>query len=388
MKQGGAFVALVVLAGVLACSNDAGSGGGGRGDSQSIEVYDYKPHYACSDAGQNNAILWIESVLSGADGNAPPDFFAISQLEKQSVDLPQDFESLGAFCDHAGSERYADVIGLFYDASRWTLTDSFPTDAAGNACPLPDDSPLPATCVQGESTPCCACAGDPAAIAVPGAGKNGDRAFAIGRFEDQAGNELCVVTANLPHPVDPDGKRGCDTQTPIDCVPNADGTGFFGTENFIDQLTLLCGDVQRTIFLGDTNATNPNWALTQMFPVGAMSQMVESDSEHYTCCFDPNPEPPTEAPAVNRYPTDRIGVQGALSILTTGGTDSPGVVMRSPTVYEFDACPLASPAKSFGFPCCGSDEEHAPMRSIIDFGFEFDAESAGSGARTLRPLGF
>ena len=165
----------------------------------------------------------------------------------------------------------------------------------------------------------------------------------------------------------PDGQRGCDLNTPIDCVLNSEGTGFFGTENFVNQLSSLCGDIERVIFLGDTNASNPDWSLAQMFPVGVMSQMNESDSEHYTCCFDDAPDPTEDTPLVNRYPTDRIGVRGARSIVTTGGSDSSGVAMESPTVYEPSTCPLPNVPENHGFPCCGSHEEHAPLRSRIDF---------------------
>lgn len=358
------FAGLTVAAGLFSCSSEVGSGGSGV---RSVEVYDYKPHYRCSDAGQDNAIDWIEGILESQEADVSPDFFALSQLEKKSVTLPENFGSLGGFCDHAGSERHADVIGILYDASTWTLDASFPIDQSGNACPLPDDTIPPATCTWGESTPCCACTGDPQSIPDSDGRPIGDRAFTIGRFHDESAHELCVVVANLPHPVAPDGQRGCDLNTPIDCVLNSEGTGFFGTENFVNQLSSLCGDIERVIFLGDTNASNPDWSLAQMFPVGVMSQMNESDSEHYTCCFDDAPDPTEDTPLVNRYPTDRIGVRGARSIVTTGGSDSSGVAMESPTVYEPSTCPLPNVPENHGFPCCGSHEEHAPLRSRIDF---------------------
>ena len=353
-----------VAVAIASCSSESGqSGSGGR----SVEVYDYKPHYACSGEGRQNAIDWIEGILESRASNEPPDFFALSQLEKQAVELPENFESVGALCDHAGSERHADVIGILYDSSVWTLEASFPTDPSGNACPLPDDSSLPATCVWGESTPCCACTGDPESIPTPGGRPIGDRAFAIARFSDPSANELCVVTANLPHPVDAEGQLGCDLHTPIDCVPNSEGTGFFGTDNFVNQLSSVCGEIEPVIFLGDTNASNPNWSLAEMFPTGVMSKMEEGDGDHYTCCFDSDPGSTGEAPLVNRFPTDRIGVFGASSISTEGGASSPGVSMVSPTVYDLDTCPSPNAPGSHGFPCCGANEEHAPLRSLIHF---------------------
>ena len=48
---------------------------------RTVEVYDYKPHYACSDEGRANAIGWVEQVLRAGS----TDFFAISQLEKQTI---------------------------------------------------------------------------------------------------------------------------------------------------------------------------------------------------------------------------------------------------------------------------------------------------------------
>ena len=353
--------AYLLLAATILCSCAGNT-------DQSVEVYDYKPHYACSGAGRDNAIYWIEQVLQGAESGGSPDFFAISQLEKQTIDLPTNFRALGAFCDHAGSEKYADVIGILYDASIWTLQASFPKDQAGDACPLPDDSLPPTTCIWGQSTPCCACTGNPEASAVEGGKPIGDRAFVIGRFADQQANELCVVTANLPHPVNAENQRGCDLATPVDCIQNSNNSGPFGTENFVEQLTLMCGDVRRVIFLGDTNASSPDWNLSQMFPAGPLSEMQEADSDHYTCCFDLDANTEGNPTQVNRYPSDRIGARGASAIVTTGGSVSSGLPMRAPTVYRQDSCPASSPPESYGFPCCGSPEEHAPLRSAIKFG--------------------
>ncbi|MDG2049417.1 MAG: hypothetical protein P8M78_04570 [Myxococcota bacterium] len=361
-----AGISLLVLAvGMISCSREIDRG---VGTLQSVEVYDYKPHFACKDLGRENAVNWIEGVLGSSERGGSPDFFAISQLENQRIELPRNFDSLGAFCDHAGSERYADVIGIVYDSDTWTLNASFPITESGNACPIPDDSPQPATCTWGESTPCCACAGNPEATPPSPNGKPiGDRAFTIGRFQDRMANELCVVAANLPHPVDADGQRGCDLNEPINRLPNNENNGLFGTENFVNQLSALCSDVQNVIFLGDTNASNPNWSLSQMFPTGVMSQMAESNSEHFTCCLDFNADAPTEPPQVNQYPTDRIGVRGARSIVTTGGSEFPGIAMTSPTVYDPDTCPAPIGPESYGFPCCGSNEEHAPLRASILF---------------------
>ena len=367
MKKLNYVIALFSVASLglsFACSSDQESDGSG---SRYVEVYDYKPHYACSGAGRENAVDWVERVLRSSDADGPPDFFAISQLENQSINLPENFQALGAFCDHSGSEAYADVIGLLYDVDTWTLTGSFPIDESGNTCPLTDDSSPPATCVWGESTPCCACAGDPQSTPIPDGHSIGPRAFAIGRFQDQAANELCVVTANLPHPVTAEDQRSCDLNLPIDCLSNIDNTGPFGTENFIRQLSALCGDVAQVIFLGDTNATNPYWDLAQMFPAGVMSEMIEQDDPLYTCCFDEDPI--VGSVLVNQYPTDRIGARGARSVVTTGGAAIPGVSMSAPTVYDLDSCHSSSYGQSYGFPCCGSSEEHAPLRSVIDFGY-------------------
>jgi hypothetical protein len=354
------FFSFIVIASLLSgYAEDAG---------RSVEVYDYKPHYACSEAGRDNAIGWIEQVLRGAEAGGSPDFFAISQLEKQTIDLPDNFRALGAFCDHAGSEGYADVIGILYNADTWTLNASFPTNQTGGACPLTDDSLPSDTCTWGQSTPCCACTGNPDAAALLGGKPIGDRAFVIGRFEDQAANELCVGTANLPHPVDAQNRRGCDLATPIDCLQNSNDSGPFGTENFVDQLARLCGDVRRVIFLGDTNASNPNWSLEQMFPVGPMSQMKEANSDHYTCCFDRDASARPDSSPINQYPADRIGARGARSVVTTGGATSPGIAILPPTVYSQDTCPASSPQGSYGLPCCGSKEEHAPLRSVVKFG--------------------
>ena len=334
---------------------------------RTVEVYDYKPHYACSGEGRANAIGWVEQVLRGDGSGGSPDFFAISQLEKQTIDLPDNFRSIGAFCDHAGSEGRADVIGILYNADTWKLNASFPTSQTGDACLLTDDSIPPDTCVWGQSTPCCACTGNPEAAAVPGDKPIGDRAFLIGRFEDPAGTNLCVVTANLPHPVDAQNQRGCDLTDPIDCLQNSDGSGPFGTDNLVEKITVLCDDVGRIVFLGDTNASSSTWTLSQMFPAGPLSQTRESEGERYTCCFDNDARNPSTSPQVNQYPTDRIGARGARSIVTAGGASSPGISMVAPTVYQPDTCPAGSPPESYGFPCCGSSEEHAPLRSAIQF---------------------
>ena len=348
---------LICFTVIFSCSTEIESGGSGV---QSIAVYDYKPHYACKDEGRDNAVAWIEEILETSSASEPTDFFAISQLEKQRIELPQNYESLGAFCDHAGSERYADVIGIVYDQEKWNLNGSYPLNLSGNACPIPDDSPQPATCTYDAQTPCCACTGNPQTpLPAPGGGTIGDRAFAIGRFEDRTSNEICVIAANLPHPVDNQGQRGCDLKTPIDCLLNPDGSGIFGTENFVNQVSRLCSDVNRVIFLGDTNASNPSWTLAEMFPTGVLSETAESNSEHFTCCF--------ESPLVNRFPTDRIGARGASSILTKGGAESAGTPMTAPTVYDQGICPDSTEPESYGFPCCGSPEEHAPLRSVIQF---------------------
>ena len=356
---------LMCFAIILSCSTETESG---ASSLQSITVYDYKPHYACKDEGRDNAVAWIEEILEGSSASEFTDFFAISQLEKQRIELPQNFGSLGAFCDHAGSERYADVIGILYNFDSWTLNASYPVGPSGDECPIPDDSPQPATCSYGAQTPCCACTGNPETpLPAPGGGTIGDRAFTIGRFEDRESNEICVIAANLPHPVDNQGRRGCDLNTPIDCLLNPNDSGIFGTENFVNQISNLCGDVGRVIFLGDTNASNPSWGLAGMFPTGVMSEMAESISEHFTCCFEEDPESPSGPPLVNRFPTDRIGARGAVAIETSGGAQSPGATMISPTVYQQDTCPTSSVPESFGLPCCGSDREHAPIRSLIEF---------------------
>ena len=154
---------------------------------------------------------------------------------------------------------------------------------------------------------------------------------------------------------------------PIDCLQNSDGSGPFGTDNLVEKITVLCDDVDRIVFLGDTNASSPTWSLSQMFPAGPLSQTRESEGERYTCCFDNDASNPSTSPQVNRYPTDRIGARGARSIVTAGGASSPGIPMVAPTVYQPDTCPAGSPPESYGFPCCGSSEEHAPLRSVIQF---------------------
>ena len=94
-----AGISLLVLAvGMISCSREIDRG---VGTLQSVEVYDYKPHFACKDLGRENAVNWIEGVLGSSERGGSPDFFAISQLEKQRIELPGNFDSLGAFCDHA-----------------------------------------------------------------------------------------------------------------------------------------------------------------------------------------------------------------------------------------------------------------------------------------------
>eukprot|EP00931_Biecheleriopsis_adriatica_P117102 TRINITY_DN92651_c0_g1_i1.p1 TRINITY_DN92651_c0_g1~~TRINITY_DN92651_c0_g1_i1.p1 ORF type:complete len:372 (+),score=47.34 TRINITY_DN92651_c0_g1_i1:35-1150(+) len=335
-----------------------------------VTAYWAKVHKQCVGHGLEHAAQWVRQTLTGE----LPDVFALAEMQGATVAPPHPYKSVGAACNGL-KEEPPHLMGIFYDAERWSLEKVFPASAgegpcnlttltaqmaAGQPlCKLPAPSTLAARSGNGYLShdwgACCGCVDHPS-LSPSGSSKGqGQRPFAAVRLRQRSqGNaELCVVAASLPHPY----PRGCD-RNEWQCRMNDPGTGLFGTDNLLAQVGALCGTA-RILLLADTNLDSPLSSLRDLFPAGPLSEMVEDVNRTFTCCYDG-----PGSRDINRFASDRIGARGALSARTVGGSRSAGPMRLSDIPFN-DTCATGLGRNAYGFICCGSREEHSPLMSRI-----------------------
>eukprot|EP00928_Gymnodinium_smaydae_P044489 TRINITY_DN29675_c0_g1_i1.p1 TRINITY_DN29675_c0_g1~~TRINITY_DN29675_c0_g1_i1.p1 ORF type:complete len:374 (+),score=32.70 TRINITY_DN29675_c0_g1_i1:68-1189(+) len=337
-------------------------------DDEVVDVVAYwaKVHKQCAGRGHEHASKWVGDVLLGRAAKARPDFFALAEMQKSTVVPPAPYEALGAACN--GLEgKPPHLMGVYYDTTRWELEDVYPSKGREGRCNLTAltakmeaNEPLctlPPIHDSGDVTKdwgeCCGCVDHPAVSASGNPHGQGQRPFAVSRFRRRgfSGFSLCIVSASLPHP-EPIDCKGTDSCYRM----NDEGTAMFGVRNLMVRVHALCSDAE-ILFLADTNMNAPSKPIQTLFPTGRLSELSEHPHRAYTCCYD--------APApINRYAADRIAATNSLSLSTFGGSSIPGPMNASEETPFNGKCPWASDA-AFGFICCGSPEEHSPLKAKI-----------------------
>jgi len=216
----------------------------------------------------------------------------------------------------------------------------------------------------------------------------GDRPFVVGKFENKVSKrKVCAVTFNLPHQL----LAECSVQNSAACFGNAAGNAFrIGTAQLTKAINEVCEQTP-LLFFGDTNngagmyetgfmfynPFNPDVASNakkcpQPAPLLHLRDPPSDlgiQGQPYTCCVG------DDRGIQNDYASDRVAASGP-SWASIGGYFNPktilggarkaGLPIAAPlSVGVFASCPGVE-TDFRGYPCCGSETEHAPVWGFFD----------------------
>jgi len=367
-----------------------------------------------SNGNATHAREFLEQVLD----DKHVDFMGLSEMEYleglpgQTFDGYKDYALIGATCNT--STPVGDPIGLYYNTKKWTLMDAYPPSQKCRRYPKVQYGSVepPFICVPGKSTAteqgpdadCCSCTNPDGVAAQKPDGIydkhgnpyptqqdfQGSRPFALGTFRSTISRRMvCVVTFNLPHPL----LANCTQSKTADCFGNADLSAFRpGTAHLVRTIQRFCKQMP-LIFMGDTNNNAPEYETSFMFsnpevpqaqdgcsssqldvledPVALVFGGSDDAGSPYTCCVDRDGNGTVSGLLL--YASDRVAASGRRPwpsknffkpIGLYGGTSTADTEPQTENRLYPKECPgVNKPGYEpiQGFPCCGADEEHAPV---------------------------